>query len=340
MSGSQALEVAIGLVLMFFLLSLIASSTVEVVSQLLRKRANDLAKVVERMIGTPADPAVPALTDTTTYTMLQIASKQKPSYLPAKAFADAVLEIIAAARKGAESAEAMIARLPTGLQLRLKPILLNAQGDLTAVRSEVESWFDDTMDRVAGAYKRWSQVVLFAVGLTLAVVANASAFGVATKLWHDPVTRATVSQAAGGFVAESGRPASATSLKEVAAQVDGLDEVGLPIGWAGAYPAGKGLGMVGNGLGWLATALLVMLGAPFWFDLLTRLVSLRSSGAKPARAPEDPGSATAQMMLGAAPAPAAEAAFTPRGSVSYGVPPAPDQAPITPAQRLFQALPE
>ena len=44
--------------------------------------------------------------------------------------------------------------------------------------------------------------------------------------------------------------------------------------------------------GWLVTALLVTLGAPFWFGLLTKVVSLRSTGAEPPPAGSDPGSAT------------------------------------------------
>ena len=36
-----------------------------------------------------------------------------------------------------------------------------------------------------------------------------------------------------------------------------------------------------NILGWLITALAVSLGAPFWFDLLNRLVKLRGTGTKP-----------------------------------------------------------
>jgi hypothetical protein len=34
-------------------------------------------------------------------------------------------------------------------------------------------------------------------------------------------------------------------------------------------------------IGWIITALAIMLGAPFWFDLLTKLIQLRTSGAKP-----------------------------------------------------------
>jgi hypothetical protein len=34
--------------------------------------------------------------------------------------------------------------------------------------------------------------------------------------------------------------------------------------------------------GWLLTALAAALGAPFWFDLIGRVVNLRGAGAKPA----------------------------------------------------------
>ena len=332
MSGSQALEVAIGLVLMLFLLSLVASSMVEVVSQVLKKRSKDLAAVIERMVGQPTDPAVPTVAGTATYAMLQMASERPPSYLPARAFGDAVLEIVATARKGAADAAAMFDRLPTGLQAKLKPLLLNAQGDLTAIRAEVETWFDQTMDRMAGVYKRWTQVVLFVVGLTLAVAANASVFGVAAKLWHDPVTRATVVQAAGRAAADDGASDPATNLEEVARQVDDLEEVGLPLGWAGDHPAGKGLGVAGYVAGWLATAFLVMLGAPFWFDTLTKLVALRSSGRKPPRAADDPASAT-RAMFGAPGQPA----LAREGAVPFGVPVA--GGATTPEERLFQNLP-
>lgn len=40
--------------------------------------------------------------------------------------------------------------------------------------------------------------------------------------------------------------------------------------------------------GWLITALAISLGAPFWFDLLNKLVQLRSSGKKPDEASSKP----------------------------------------------------
>lgn len=40
-------------------------------------------------------------------------------------------------------------------------------------------------------------------------------------------------------------------------------------------------------LGWIITAAALSLGAPFWFDTLGKLASLRKAGPPPPKAPED-----------------------------------------------------
>ena len=300
MSGSQAVETAVGLVLMFFLVSIMASAAVEIASQVMKKRSRDLERVITVMIDGPepksAGDEVVRFKETTTYRTLAEASRQAPSYMSAKAFGDAVFELLATARQGASGGAAMFARLPEGLKSRLRPTLLRSGRDLNVVRADLEGWFDDTMDRSEGTYKRWAQVRLFVVGLAIAVAANASVFGMANRMWNDPVTRVAVSNAANQAVGDDGEPPSAADLEAIAKRVDALDEVGLPIGWGGADPLGRGFGsIVGTVLGWVALALLVTLGAPFWFDYLTRRVSLRTTGRKPPRASEDPGSATSQL---------------------------------------------
>ena len=306
MSGSQAIETAVGLILMFFVVSIMASAAVEIYSQITKKRARDLERVIAVMVDGPsggsgtrdadADVDVVRFKETATYRTLAEASGRAPSYMSARAFGDAVFELLATARQGASGAAAMSARLPEGLKAKLRPTLMRAGRDLTALRADIEGWFDDTMDRSEGAYKRWSQIWLFIVGLTIAVAANASVFGMAAKMWNDPVTRATVSSAAAQAVGDDGEPPTAADLEALAERVDRLEEVDFPIGWGGKDPMGRGVGsVVGTALGWVATALLVVLGAPFWFDYLTRRVSLRSTGRKPPRASEDPGSATSQL---------------------------------------------
>lgn len=105
----------------------------------------------------------------------------------------------------------------------------------------------------------------------------------------------------------------ATGAKDPAPQIaalQSLERQGLPIGFACLSQPGSSVGPFpftgmleacgrdlktrfsdGRGnlaiqlLGWLLTALAVGLGAPFWFDVLNRLVNLRGAGPKPASSP-------------------------------------------------------
>jgi hypothetical protein len=239
----------------------------------------------------------------------------KPSYLAARSFADSVGEILGnVSDDGVMSPEAWDG-LPEGLKRRLVSLSTSADAiaedekqRALAIRSGLEQWFDDTMARASGAYKRWTKWWLFGIGLLIAIVANASAFHVAERLWADPPTRSAVVSSA-GQVAQQTDPSQ--NIPDVAHATSRLQELKLPIGWdapsrnswndLGDYRSWRPYVML---LGWIVTGLLVTLGAPFWFNLLTQLASLRSTGAKPPPAAEDGASATSlqQDLASAAPA--------------------------------------
>ena len=56
----------------------------------------------------------------------------------------------------------------------------------------------------------------------------------------------------------------------------------LPIGWEGVNRPSS-VGWWSTVIGWLITVVAISLGAPFWFDLLTRMNSLLLTGPPPAR---------------------------------------------------------
>lgn len=39
-------------------------------------------------------------------------------------------------------------------------------------------------------------------------------------------------------------------------------------------------------LGWMLSGIAIAMGAPFWFDLLSKIVNVRNTGSKPKQAPE------------------------------------------------------
>jgi hypothetical protein len=314
MFGSQALETAIGLTLVFFVLASLASAIVEGVSRLLRKRAKDLEETIGQMLsGSPtfdaaAQRALDLFRGTAVYQSANVAAGRGrrwfrtdvgPAYLSARSFANAVDEIT---DKAAASPVAGLNSWLTGLKADGTALTLDA-------KAAVESWYDETMGRLGGAYKRWVTAVLFVVGLGLAVGGNVSAFHSAQTLWQQPAVRQAALDAAEQAAAKA--PAADGLIETNVRTVQDLAGIGLPFGWDHGAQWSSLSWTTSHIAGWLVTALLLMLGAPFWFDLLSRLVSLRTTGAKPPVATKDPAAATSMrnaVITSAAPAAAAGAA--------------------------------
>jgi hypothetical protein len=134
------------------------------------------------------------------------------------------------------------------------------------------------MDRATGWYKRKVQIILFVIALAIAAGLNADTINVADRLARDEALRAHVvaqAQKAGSSDAETNPTA-----EDVETQIAAARASGLPMGWGGEnipnYPL---LGVIGEKLaGFVLTAFALVLGAPFWFDLLGKFARLRSTG--------------------------------------------------------------
>jgi len=203
--------------------------------------------------------------------------------------------------------------------LFLKSIWMEAEGDIEKFRSKLENWFDDTMERATGWYKRYTKYILFIVGLLIAVAFNVDSIQIAKKLSKDPKLREQMVQNASTYIKENQQLAvqlqkmkdrnsdsaviAATQAnydslskrsKELSQAADSLvngdiknvnDLLGLGYNcqhyalshiFFFSYPDAS----FENFIGWLLTALAISLGAPFWFDLLNKLMKLRGSGTK------------------------------------------------------------
>lgn len=286
MLGSQALDVLIGIALAMSIVSLAASTIVEMISGWLKWRARMLESAICHLVlgkggADGADVSKTAVIDT-----LAGPDRRFPSYVSSAAFVDAVSEL------------AQQHEVPPGIEARLRPAAKRGE-TVHELRARLERHFDETMERVSGAYKRRAMLWLFLVGLAIAVIGNVSVFHIGRSLWSDTTTREAVVEAARNVDPEG---IDASDLESVGATVSQLEDVGIPVGWTEEAKADWGKTRtfpwtrVGMMIGWLLTAVLVTLGAPFWFDLLTRLVSLRSSGKKPAQTTAAPETVTPADM--------------------------------------------
>jgi hypothetical protein len=140
------------------------------------------------------------------------------------------------------------------------------------------------MDRVSGWYKYRTQKILFVIGLALAVAMNVDAINILKQLSKDSALRQSIVAAAGNAKPPAGSGATETlqsQIQDVKTGVNDVNNLGIPIGWNHVPDILKTRtwhwGYVNILLGWLVTALAISLGAPFWFDLLNKIMVVRST---------------------------------------------------------------
>jgi hypothetical protein len=173
--------------------------------------------------------------------------------------------------------------LPADTQKALLGLLDDARGDIDKFRANIEAWFDDTMARVSGWYKRQSQLILVVIGIVITLALNANTLTIGERLWKDTALRAAVVQQA--TAATTGENPPKRTPNQAAEDIDKVVKLGIPIGWTSKF---GDLPFTGKDwqaklfyhhiAGWLLTILAISFGAPFWFDTLSRLSRLRSSG--------------------------------------------------------------
>ncbi len=285
MFGSSILDVAIGLTLVFMLTGVLCTAVMEAVSSALALRSKTLEEGLRYFLDDPHGKGLAA----ELYKHVQISGLSgsgKPSYIPAENFARALLDILFPRSAGdlpptLDEARKIAEKMPKGrVQDFVLTLIGEAGNDVGKVRLAIESWFNAGMDRIAGIYKRTTQWIVLLVALLICLVANIDAVQIGNRLNSNSVLRSqlvaiaekTVERPAGDVTKPGGVAASAADLKA-------LD---LNLGWSGESPGKEpATWAFRKALGILIAALAASLGAPFWFDVLSKFINLRSAGAKP-----------------------------------------------------------
>jgi hypothetical protein len=321
MLQNAVIDVAIGLILMYLMLSLLCTVINEFIATKLSIRANTLRDALKKLIDNDdlltkfnAHGLIASsshASGTGSQSTLQAVSNaapgsQDPSYLASGTVALAIMSSLLKKPAGTAGAAPVTADM-TGIQTAIAALpdskikdaldatLLKANGDIKRLEKGIATWFDDAMDRLSGAYKRKMKWIAMLIGLLIAVAFNADSFNVATTLWNDPDRRASTIAIA-TEVAKKPVPASAQPDQLEAAVKDTESMLrSLPIGWNCLAAPDGSIGQCWKNLspptlvqflGWILTALALSLGAPFWFDLLNKFINLRGAGVKPKRADE------------------------------------------------------
>ncbi len=285
MSLSTVLEVTIGLSFVFFVLSLVCSGVNEFLAAVLRLRSNTLRRGLTEMLGSRSE-ADELFSHAAIRSLYR--GKRRPSYIPTERFTLAVLDrylkdaAIGPSASKQKVTEALGQIRHTELRETLQLLWVDANHDIAIFRANVEGWFNDTMQRVSGWYRRQTQYLLLALGILLAVTLNVNTVTLAQRLWTDAPFRAAVAEQAKA-VEPAGEAAAdlQAAIEKIEEAYSRVDRLNLPMGWSGSVRPSPWYAAIP---GWLLTGMALAMGAPFWFDLLNKASGLRSAGTRPAPA--------------------------------------------------------
>ncbi len=210
------------------------------------------------------------------------------------------------------------------LRLALNSLLIgidkpetSSEDFLPRLQANIETWFNDTMDRLSGWYKRKAQTAAFIIGLAVALLLNVDTIHLASQLWREPALREAISANTELLVQQYSENPGTADLDPIAALSQAQDQyLGLPVGWdfnvvqleasgscafspapgqefgfnwRGECRRPFGASASTNGWTWLLIKLAGLLitagasaqGSSFWFDVLMKVVNVRSAGIKP-----------------------------------------------------------
>jgi len=302
MFGFSFLDIAIGVAFVFLLLSLIASTLNEIILSFLNMRGKELLCGLKTLLDD--DDGTGLVKDL--YNHGQIFGLFKgdfnpkktgnlPSYIPSENFVMALLDVVPEAVSKEPVVETRTAASLDSLRKAAQKLAEDAKtekvgkplvsmidvagDDIGKLKKSLENWFNSAMDRVSGWYKYRTQWMLFGIGLVLAATLNADTIRIVKQLSRDPTLRQSIVAAA-----QSAKPSDnkggesiKDQIQQAQTEISNIQSIGIPLGWAGTpRPSSYGEWLQVSG-GWLLTAIAISLGAPFWFDMLNKIIVVRST---------------------------------------------------------------
>jgi hypothetical protein len=242
-------------------------------------------------------------------------TQTKPSYISDVAFADTMVHLFRNKGEGNTDLEKIkfcitynTLHIQSETLLHINNLLLDAEEDVSLFKAKLKAWYNETNDRATGWFKRKMQMILFWLGFVVAGLFNVDTIGIVKKLSNDKVAREQL-------VAMSIKAGDSTSgIAKVLEQTEDTT-FKQDLMAKGYHEVNKALNDASSilGLGWdnvkkrevtvlwilcfewydqfnpfrkefwglILTALALSLGAPFWFDLLKKLIALRNAGVNP-----------------------------------------------------------
>lgn len=300
MFGIASLDILIGIVTIYLIFALACTALVEAYTSITNVRSKNLEVALgEFLHGNLANGST--LTDAFfAHPVVQTLSEGvdgRPSYISPEIVGQVVTDLI---KNNDSTLKQAAAALPgTDRDNRIKGIITlfqrEAGEDMVAFRQLIERHYDAAMDRASGWYKRKTQTIAFIVSAVLVICANVDTISLVNSLSSNPEARAKMVEIAqrqlDAAPAEKSNTLNTTApVKDVTDKTKQaaenlakanteLTSAGIELGWKN-IPDGIGE-YISKLFGLMISILAISLGAPFWFDILSRVMQVRAAGISP-----------------------------------------------------------
>lgn len=316
------LNIVIGLIFVLLLFSLLTSTVVDVIASILSLKAKNLRYTLENMLGDKMDDFVrhPLFRQISYATNRR--ARLSTYYLPGAVTKETFTSILHDMMEGgnAEGLAQKISNLEdSDLKRMMQFMLRQSGGDMTKFNAQIDRWYDEVMVRNSEWFKRTMKWWSFGVGLVLAAILNADTIQMYQNISTNPVTRDMLGGMAKEYAANTDTvtgPSLHLPLDKAVEKVDSMlkeiDKIRSPIGlgWNSDESEKNLPWWLVKLAGLLLTAIAVTFGAPFWYDLLKKLLPI-SGKADKSTEKEPPTVVQISTVAAPEPAPELEAAERP-----------------------------
>ena len=308
MLDSPVIDIAIGLSFLYFLLALISSSLNEIIHTWLRTRSKELKFAIMNFLDRDWDKIGNEIIESPYVRFLRKDPDKFPSYIPSRSFAQSIIDVIKQSDKLPEQLDELRDKIKQNELIKgdaekwLLGMIDKSYGKMSNFYANLEESYNDAMDRVSGWYGRKIKRSILILGIVTSVLLNIDTMDIVKDLWQNKEnakafsslvasSMENVSKAENGYqiVDEDGKmlySVDNNSGDNITNVLKITSSFPIPLGWnknsLDFFSQPKWiLGLLSKLIGWAVTALAIFLGAPFWFDLLGKVVNVRGSGNKP-----------------------------------------------------------
>ena len=298
----QVLEVAVGLVLIYYILGALVSIATQGVLELLETRGVVLERYLKILAGDMAIeiknlPQIKALQPIRYIHWWNVfgagTTTKKIERIPVETLVDAFFDLTGLTSRGSLNAgelTTLIGKLPDsdGKQALLGWITQGVTA-LNDLRERTSAYFGGVLSQAAQTFRAKARSIVIIASVMVTLLFGTDTIQLTRELWANADLRALASDQADVVTSEPEDSMSAdgllTDLAALSFSIDWWKKMELPLGGTAA----DWIRVIGTKLAGLAiTALAVSQGSSFWYDLLKKLTGGISVTSKPAEDPVGP----------------------------------------------------